>query len=101
MELSAFFERGEHMENFFYSIPTKVYFGRDALDHLAECVLEYGKQVLLVYGGGSIKRSGLYDRILTIFREHKIGYTEFSGVEANPRVSTVEKGVQLCRNASS
>lgn len=97
MELSAFFERGEHMENFFYSIPTKVYFGREALDHLAECVLEYGKQVLLVYGGGSIKRSGLYDRILTIFREHKIGYTEFSGVEANPRVSTVEKGVQLCR----
>ena len=47
----------EAMENFFYSIPTKVYFGTDALEHLADCVLEYGKQVLLVYGGGSIKRS--------------------------------------------
>ena len=87
----------EAMENFFYSIPTKVYFGTDALEHLADCVLEYGKQVLLVYGGGSIKRSGLYDKILAIFKKHKIGFTELSGVEPNPRLATVKKGVELCR----
>lgn len=85
------------MENFFYSIPTKVYFGKDALEHLAECVLEYGKKVIIVYGGGSIKRNGLYDEILEVLRTNKIEFVELSGVEPNPKLSTVEKGVDLCR----
>lgn len=85
------------MENFFYSIPTKVYFGTDALDNLAECVLQYGNRVLIVYGGGSIKRSGLYDKVLDIFKANEIEAVELPGVEPNPRLSTVIKGVDLCR----
>ena len=85
------------MENFIYSIPTKVFFGRNMLEKLPECILEFGSRVLLVYGGGSIKKTGLYEKILKLFRENEIYYRELSGVEPNPRLSTVKKGVELCR----
>ena len=55
------------MENFIYSIPTKVFFGRNMLEKLPECILEFGSRVLLVYGGGSIKKTGLYEKILKLF----------------------------------
>ena len=51
------------MQNFYYSIPTKIHFGTDAIDYLPECIKEYGNKVLLVYGGGSIKKNGLYDKV--------------------------------------
>ncbi len=85
------------MENFIYSIPTKVFFGRNMLEKLPECILEFGSRVLLVYGGGSIKRTGLYGKIIKLFQENEIYYRELSGVEPNPRRSTVKKGVELCR----
>lgn len=85
------------MENFIYSIPTKVFFGRNMLEKLPECILEFGSRVLLVYGGGSIKRTGLYGKIIKLFQENEIYYRELSGVEPNPRLSTVKKGVELCR----
>ena len=85
------------MENFIYSIPTKVFFGRNMLEKLPECILEFGSRVLLVYGGGSIKKTGLYEKILKLFQENEIYYRELSGVEPNPRLSTVKKGVELCR----
>ena len=85
------------MENFFYSIPTKVYFGTDAVSSLPECVKEFGTRALLVYGGGSIKRNGLYDKVVALLGEHGISFAELSGVEPNPRLTTVKKGVALCR----
>lgn len=84
------------MNNFKYSIPTTIYFGRDQLDHLAE-LKEKGTKVLLVYGGGSIKRSGLYDAVMKILKESGLSVTELSGVEPNPRIESVRKGVVLCR----
>ena len=51
------------MENFIYSIPTDIYFGKGQIRHLPKIITEYGKRVLLVYGGGSIKRNGSYDTI--------------------------------------
>lgn len=84
------------MNNFRYSIPTTIYFGRDQLGHLAE-LKKSGSRVLLVYGGGSIRRSGLYDAAMKILTQEGLTVTELSGVEPNPRIESVRKGVELCR----
>ncbi len=84
------------MLNFNYSIQTKIFFGKGKIDVLAENIKNYGSNVLLVYGGGSIKKSGLYDKITDIFNKNKINFWELSGVEPNPRISSVRKGIELC-----
>ncbi len=86
------------MQKFFYSIPTKVFFGKNAVSYLPKCIKEYGDKVLLVYGGGSIKKNGLYDRVTDLLKEHYISYAELSGVEPNPKLSTVKRGAELCKN---
>ncbi len=88
------------VENFEYSIPTKVIFGTDAIEQLPQCIKEFGNNVFLIYGGGSIKKNGLYTKILELFEENQISFFEMSGVEANPRISTVKKGVELCKTHS-
>ncbi|MGL4107171.1 iron-containing alcohol dehydrogenase [Clostridium sp. LP20] len=85
------------MENFHYSIKTEVYFGKGQIINLAKAIKDYGNKVLLVYGGGSIKRIGIYDNILEIFKENEISHVELSGVEPNPRITTVKEGIKLCR----
>lgn len=85
------------MDNFVYSVPTTIYFGKGQVQHVGEIVSQYGKNVLMVYGGGSIKRNGIYDDVTRIFKEEGITYHELSGVEPNPRITTVRKGVELCR----
>lgn len=85
------------MQNFFYDIPTKIAFGKGEIQKLPKFVKKFGDKVLIVYGGGSIKRTGLYDVVTKLLEENNISYTELSGVEPNPRVTTVEKGVSLCR----
>ena len=84
------------MYNFTFEIPTRIHFGQGQLKRLRE-LKESGSEVLLVYGGGSIKRSGLYDDVLKILREAGLGVFELSGVEPNPRIESVRKGVRLCR----
>lgn len=84
------------MNNFTYSIPTVIHFGKGMISHLTE-LTESGKNVLLVYGGGSIKRSGLYDTAKKILSDAQLVVTELSGVEPNPRIETVREGVKLCR----
>lgn len=83
------------MQNFELYIGTKVLFGQEQIDKLSENMAFYGKKVLLVYGGGSIKKTGLYDRILNQLEAFQI--FELSGVEANPKISSVYQGVKLCR----
>ncbi|OOM76964.1 iron-containing alcohol dehydrogenase [Clostridium sp. BL-8] len=85
------------MENFNYSIPTKIYFGKGQIKNLAAAIKEYGNKVLIAYGGGSIKKSGLYDEMVKILNDNEISYVELSGIEPNPRIETVRKGVQICR----
>lgn len=85
------------MENFIYSIPTKIAFGKGQIRMLPEFVKQYGNKVLLVYGGGSIKRTGIYDDAVRIFQENGIAFTELSGVEPNPQIATVRRGIELCR----
>lgn len=84
------------MKNFNYSIPTKVFFGKDQIKVLAREIKKYGDKVLLVYGGGSIKKNGIYDKIAEILKTNDINFWELSGVEPNPRITSVRKGVQLC-----
>lgn len=85
------------MENFIYHVPTKIYFGKGQIASLKEELPRYGKKALLVYGGGSIKRNGIYDAIRRLSEEAGIELLELSGVEANPRITTVYRGVELCR----
>lgn len=83
---------------FTFHNPTKLIFGDGQLEQLEKEVPMYGKTVLMVYGGGSIKANGLYDRVLQHLNRIQAAVYELPGVEPNPRVSTVRKGVQLCKN---
>jgi len=85
------------VENFIFHNPTKLIFGKDQLEHLREEVPKYGKKVLLVYGGGSIKRSGLYQKVTGILEEIGSQVFELPGVEPNPRITTARKGVEICK----
>lgn len=85
------------MNDFIFHNPDKVYFRKKQLEHLSEELLNFGKKVLLVYGGGSIKKNGLYDSIVKIAKDSGIELFELSGVEPNPRHSTVNKGAAICK----
>jgi alcohol dehydrogenase YqhD (iron-dependent ADH family) len=85
------------MQAFTYHNPTRLIFGQGQLATLADQIKPYGNRVLLVYGGGSIKRSGLYDQVLKQLATIDAKVTELSGIEPNPRLSTVQKGIDLCR----
>ena len=84
------------MNDFIFHNPTKAYFG-NYLDRLPEELVKYGKNVLLVYGGGSIKRNGLYDNVMSMLNEKGFTVSELSGVEPNPRHTTVNKGAAICK----
>ncbi|NLN87999.1 MAG: iron-containing alcohol dehydrogenase [Syntrophomonadaceae bacterium] len=83
--------------NFSYSNPTKLYFGEDSLKSLNKELPKYGKNVLLVYGGGSIKRTGLYDQIIKILQDNGKGIFEDAGVMPNPTIEKVYEGCQRVR----
>lgn len=85
------------MNPFQFVNPTEILFGRGMLEQLSQRVQRYGTRVLLVYGGGSIKRTGLYDKVLAQLQLAGASVHELAGVEPNPRLSTVRKGIELCR----
>lgn len=84
------------MNNFTYYVPTRIHFGKKQLGHLVE-LRQSGTKALLVYGGGSIKRSGLYDQAIQILVDSGISIVELSGVEPNPRIESVRAGAALCK----
>ncbi|UVI27895.1 iron-containing alcohol dehydrogenase [Paenibacillus spongiae] len=86
------------MNSFSFHNPTEIYFGEGTADQLAEKVIRYGSNVLLVYGGGSIKRTGLHDRVAKQLQEADIRVVELGGIEPNPRLTSVHKGIELCRS---
>ncbi|MGE5544793.1 MAG: iron-containing alcohol dehydrogenase [Bacillota bacterium] len=85
------------MLNFNFQVPTRILFGRDRIGELGKEVLKYGSRVLLVYGTGSIKQIGLYDQVIQVLTASGISYVELSGVQPNPRITSVREGVKLCR----
>ncbi|GAB3792788.1 iron-containing alcohol dehydrogenase [Virgibacillus kimchii] len=85
------------MNNFIFQNPTKLIFGKGQLDALPGEVEKYGNRVLIVYGGGSIKKNGIYDNVINKLSEINADVFELPGVEPNPRISTVRKGVEICK----
>ncbi len=83
------------MNNFYFCTPTKVYFGKGQIEVLPSVVSSYGKKVLLVYGGGSIKKTGLYDKVKELLKDCTI--YELNGVEPNPKYESVLDGVKICK----
>lgn len=85
------------MENFEFRNPTKIIFGRDAEDKVGAETAAYSRKILLHFGGGSIKQSGLYDRVTASLRAANVEWIELGGVKPNPRLSLVHEGVRLCK----
>ena len=85
------------MENITMRVPTRILFGKGQLNNLPEHMKEYGSKVLFVYGGGSIKRTGLYDKVTDLLNKNGFTFWELGGVEPNPKIGTVRKGIEVCR----
>ena len=84
--------------NFSYCNPTKLYFGEDSLHYLKTELPKYGQNVVLIYGGGSIKKSGLYDEVVKILQDNGKNVAEIAGVMPNPTVAKLYEGVEIARN---
>ena len=83
--------------NFSYHNPTKLYFGEESLNYLKEELKNYGKNILFVYGGGSIKKNGLYDEIISILKDCGKNVAEVAGVMPNPTLEKLYEGIKIAR----
>ena len=83
------------MNNFTYHVYTDIRFGKGQIEALPELIRPYGKKVLLAYGGGSIKKNGIYQKIQELLADCEI--YELSGIEPNPKITSVRTGVELCK----
>lgn len=87
--------------DFSYCNPTKLYFGEHALEQLPAELQKYGDHIVLVYGGGSIKKNGIYDDVMKVLKKSEKTVTEISGVMPNPTVAKLKEGVQIARDAKA
>lgn len=85
------------MENFTFKNPTKILFGKGREIEVGKEASAYGDKILLHYGGGSIKSSGLYDQVMSSLKAAGLTVFELGGVKPNPRLSLVREGIELCR----
>ena len=85
------------MDNFIFQNPTKIIFGKGTENEVGKEVSKYSKKILLHYGGGSIKKTGLYERETTSLKGVGVEYLELSGVKPNPRLNLVREGIRICR----
>ena len=83
--------------DFTYENPTRIHFGKSALERLPEELNKFGKNILLVYGKNSIKATGLYDKIIAMLNNCGKKVTELAGINSNPRYSQVMEGCRLVR----
>ncbi|MDE7289761.1 MAG: iron-containing alcohol dehydrogenase, partial [Oscillospiraceae bacterium] len=86
--------------NFVYSNPTKLYFGENALEFLGGELQKYGKNIMLIYGGGSIKKNGIYDSVLEILKANGKTVFEDAGVMPNPTVEKLYEGCKIAKENS-
>lgn len=84
------------MNNFDFHVPTDIRFGKGQIECLPEELSKYGKKVLLTYGGGSIKKTGIYDRVMELLKDFEV--YELSGIEPNPKITSVREGVAICKD---
>ena len=83
------------MNNFRYHAYTDIRFGKGQVECLAEVIAPYGKNVLMVYGGGSIRKNGLYDKVKSLLADFNV--FELGGVEPNPKITSIRDGVVICK----
>ncbi len=83
--------------NFSYCNPTKLYFGKNSIESLNEELPKYGKNVLLIYGGGSVKKNGIYDEVINILKSNSKNIAEISGVMPNPTLNKLYEGIEVAR----
>lgn len=83
---------------FSYCNPTKLYFGEKALSNLSTELKKYGKNVVLIYGGGSIKKNGIYDEVVAILKAEEKNVAEIAGVMPNPTIEKLYEGVEIAKN---
>ena len=83
------------MNNFEFCVSTDVLFGKGQEEQLPAKLAPYGKKILLTYGGGSIKKSGIYDKVKNLLKDFEI--FELGGIDPNPRVESVSEGADICR----
>jgi len=86
------------MLNFEFRNPTKLIFGKGQLEKIKTEIPQYGKKVLVTYGGGSVKAFGLYDKVMQTLKEMDVQVFEFGGIEPNPRVSSARQAIEICKN---
>ena len=90
------------MENFIYRNPTTIYFGRKTEEQVGELVAQYSRNILFHhYGADILKTIGIYDTVIKSLNDAGVIYTELGGVEPNPRISLVRKGIEICRKKIS
>ncbi|NLV57428.1 MAG: iron-containing alcohol dehydrogenase [Clostridiales bacterium] len=85
------------MLNFDFYSPARIIFGKGSENRIGELLKPHASKVLVHYGGGSIKRSGLYDRVIASLQENGLAFVELGGVLPNPRLSLVHEGIALCK----
>lgn len=85
------------MLNFDMHLPTRIIFGKDTQKEIGSLIKPYTKKALLHYGGNSIKKSGLYNQVVSSLKENNIEFVELGGVVPNPRLSLAEEGAELCK----
>jgi len=85
------------MQNFIFHNPTKIVFGQGTLDQIGTEAVPYGKKALYIYGKGSIKKNGVYDKTIASLKSAGIEWVEFGGVKANPTLSHTREGIALAR----
>ena len=90
------------MQNFEFYTPTKMIFGKDTHKKVGEVIKSYGfGKILLHYGKSSVKKSGLYDEVTASLKDAGIEYAELGGVEPNPKLSMVKKGIDIVRESGA
>lgn len=85
------------MNNFTFYAPARIVFGKGQEDRIGDLLKPYAKKILLHFGGGSVKKSGLYDRVTASLEKSGIEYVALGGVRPNPRLSLVHEGIELCK----
>ena len=83
------------MENFTAYNPTKLHFGKDIINELGETIAQYGRRVLLMYGKGSIKKSGIYDHVMEQLKSIEAEVFEYPGIKSNPVVDDVYEATEI------
>ena len=85
------------MRNFTFEASTRILFGKNRITELGNEIKKYGSKILLAYGGGSIKKNGLYNRLIEVLYASQIEFVELTDIRPNPRIESVREGIRLCR----